>query len=234
MSETATRSNSSASRAYAAGARAPFGRVDDEPVGDRRRPRRARRSPSRARRASGRRRAGPRRAAAARSSPGWRAAEPRSRSSITSESTSRERPCSWKSFSSARASISASRPVTGIRKIVRAGWRSSRPASVARAFGRHSGGHQTMCVIVLVRSSGIPSAASRARSRPSWRSMSETTPTRVPSGGARSARRGGSGRPPPSGPRCRSRSSGSSAGRAARRRGSRRRASIAPRPRPRG
>ena len=39
-----------------------------------------------------------------------------------------------------------------------------------------------------------------------------------PSGGARSARRGGSDRPPQPAPRCRSRSSGSSAGHAARRR----------------
>ena len=38
---------------------------------------------------------------------GWRAAVPCRRSSITSESTSRERPCSWKSFSSTDASILA-------------------------------------------------------------------------------------------------------------------------------
>ena len=161
------------------------------------------------------------------------AAEPRSRSSITSESTSRDIPCSWKSFSSTRASIAVSPPRCGIRKIVRAGWRSSSPASVARACECQAGGHQTMCVIVLVRSSGIPSAASRARSRPSWRSMSATTLT-GPSACARSGCRGGSGRRPPAAPRSRSRSSGSSAGHAASRRGSRRRASTAPRPRPRG
>ena len=165
--------------------------------------------------------------------PGWRAAEPRSRSSITSESTSRDMPCSWKSFSSdarldprlaARLRDEEDRP----RRMALEQARERRPRLRA-PLGRAPDDVRHRARAEL----GHP-VGGLARTQPPQLALDVGDDAHgASSAGARSGRRGGSGRRPPSAPSCRSRSSGSSAGRAASRRGSRRRASTAPRPRPR-
>ena len=155
---------------------------------------------------------------------------PPSRSSITSEQTSCETPGIAK-HCIVTATSTPSRPLgSGKSRIVRDGWRSSRPASVRRAAAAHFGGAHAMWVITLVRRSGVPSAPSSWRSSSSCRSTSETTLNAASS----SARRGGSARRRCAGPRFRPRSSGSSVGRAATRRRSSRRAPTARPPRPSG
>ena len=161
---------------------------------------------------------------------GCRAASPLILISITSDSTSRP-PSIPKLRTLASASISFLRPGSGTRKIVRAGWRSSRPTRTRFALASHGCGAQTMWVIVLVRRSGTSSASWRHRCLASLRSISATTPI---SASATSGRRGGGARRPPTAPSSRPRSSGTTDGRAPRRRPSRRRASTAPRPRPHG
>ena len=94
-----------------------------------------------------------------------------------------------------RASIAAGRPGSGTRKIVRAGWRSARPASDARACGSQRGGAQTTCVIVLVRSSGTrrpPARAAQLRQL----ALDVGGDAHDVSAAARSGRHGGEGRPP--------------------------------------
>ena len=108
------------------------------------------------------------------SEPGWRAEAPCSRSSTTSESTSRP-PGPSKSRTTTRAFTPAAPRGRGTSTIVRAGCRSSSPASTLCALASHSGGAQTTCVIVLARSSGTGSSCSRQRASTSRRSTSSTT-----------------------------------------------------------
>ena len=118
------------------------------------------------------------RGAAARSRRDAAPASPRSRSSITSESTSRPSADGEVLDDGVGLDAARPRPGTGTRKIVRAGWRSASPARTRFARGSQRGGAQTTWVIVLVRSSGSPSSSWRQRCRASFRSISATTPIR--------------------------------------------------------
>ena len=201
MSETATRSNSGASRAYAAGCRPPLGRVDDEPVGDAGDLRELVRTPRPARRASGRTRAGRRRAAAARSS---RDGAPRCRAGGARSPRRAPRaraPAAGSPSAPTDASIFAAAAAAGdeedrARRVALEQPGERRPrlrAPLRRAPDE-------------VRHRARPQLGHRRRrpraprSWPSLRSISATTPTPPPNAGARSGRRGGSGRPPSSAP----------------------------------
>ena len=158
--------------------------------------------------------------------PGTRARAPPSRSSITSEQTSRCEPGIGKHLNSTSTLIESALRGFGRSRIVREGWSSSGPASVRRAAAAQRGGAQATCVITLVR---VPSACCR---RSSARRFSTWATTPGISAAARNGRRGGSARRRRPDPRSQPGSWGSSAGRAAMRPPSRRRAPTARPPRP--
>ena len=211
-----------------AGKPAPLGRVDDEPVADvdellelRLAPRRQP-APAAERRQVGDQERRDDRA-------GDAGALPPSRSSITSEQTSRARPGDREALQRRRRR--RSRPPCGRRG--RAGSCATGAAPRAR---RASGGRQQPTAAAprrrgSSRSSASPSA--RALPRSSARRFSTCGDDAGISAAASCGRRGGSARRRPPGPSCPPRSSGSSGGRASRRRRSRRRAPTARRPRPR-
>ena len=81
---------------------------------------------------------------------------PRSRSSMISEQTSRETPCSAKQRIDTVTSMPSGLLGSGRSRIVRDGCRSSSPASVRLAAVAHFGGAQATCVITLVRALNAP------------------------------------------------------------------------------
>ena len=239
MSETAVRSKSSASRAIGARQIGPLRRVDDQPVGDRRRAARTRPRRTAAGRASGETPAGRRSGAAARSTPARRARSPRSVSSITSPQIDRS-PSGKHRTETSRVEPVGSSSGCGTSSSVRDGCRSAIPASVSSAASATPAA-PTRCASspTCAGSAAPPSLDDASRSRASSRSISAivtSSPVQSSSVGALSdgatiARPGAAARRTTAAPTCRPRSSGTPAGRAARARRSRRRAPTAPRSR---